>query len=41
MGHGGGGGGAHSKINYMKLNETPDARIRQFFKKSTEHAQSH
>ena len=38
---GGGAGGAHSNINYKTLNETPNARIQQFFWKSTEHAQYH
>ena len=31
LGHGGGGGGTHSKIKYKTLNETPDARGQQFF----------
>ena len=41
LGHGGGGGGTHSRINYKALKETPNARSQHFFRKSTEHAQSH
>ena len=35
------GGEALSKINYKALNEAPNARSQHFFRKSTDHAQSH